>query len=72
MAYSSPMKNVTRTEDKPSAGDPIPPKCNVPDLERQIEQHENFIGTLLGNNPGPIVRGTKLTDQPHAPEVPAP
>jgi hypothetical protein len=29
MAYSSPMKNVTRTEDKPSAGDPIPPKCSV-------------------------------------------
>jgi multidrug efflux system outer membrane protein len=45
---------------------------NIPDLERQIDQQENFISTLLGNNPGPIVRGTKLTDQPHAPEVPAP
>ncbi len=29
MAYSGPMKKVSRTEDKPSAGDPIPPKCSV-------------------------------------------
>jgi multidrug efflux system outer membrane protein len=43
----------------------------IPDLERRIEQQENFISTLLGNNPGPIARGTKLTEQPHAPEVPA-
>lgn len=44
---------------------------NIPNLERQIQQEENFISTLLGNNPGPIARGLKLTDQPHAPEVPA-
>ena len=43
----------------------------IPDLERRIEQQENFLSTLLGNNPGPITRGTKLTEQPHAPEVPA-
>ena len=43
----------------------------IPDLERRIEQQENFISTLLGNNPGPIARGTKLTEQPHMPEVPA-
>ncbi len=43
----------------------------VPDLERRIEQQENFLSTLLGNNPGSVARGTKLTDQPHAPEVPA-
>jgi multidrug efflux system outer membrane protein len=43
----------------------------IPDLERQIEQQENFISTLLGNNPGPIARGLKLTEQPHAPDVPA-
>jgi multidrug efflux system outer membrane protein len=43
----------------------------VPDLERRIEQQENFISTLLGNNPGPIARGAKLTDQPHSPEIPA-
>jgi multidrug efflux system outer membrane protein len=43
----------------------------IPDLERRIEQQENFISTLLGNNPGPIARGTKLTEQPHAPELPA-
>jgi multidrug efflux system outer membrane protein len=43
----------------------------IPDLERRIEQQENFISTLLGNNPGSISRGTKLTEQPHAPEIPA-
>ncbi len=43
----------------------------IPDLERRIEQQENFISTLLGNNPGPVARGTKLTEQPHAPEIPA-
>jgi multidrug efflux system outer membrane protein len=43
----------------------------IPDLERRIEQQENFISTLLGNNPSPIARGTKLTEQPHPPEVPA-
>jgi multidrug efflux system outer membrane protein len=43
----------------------------IPDLERRIEQQENFLSTLLGNNPGPIARGTKLTEQPHVPEIPA-
>jgi len=43
----------------------------IPDLERRIQQQENFISTLLGNNPGPIERGMKLTEQPHLPEVPA-
>jgi multidrug efflux system outer membrane protein len=43
----------------------------VPDLERRIAQQENFLSTLLGNNPAPIARGNKLTEQPHAPQVPA-
>ena len=43
----------------------------IPDLERQIEQQENFISILLGNNPQGIARGRKLLDQPHALEVPA-
>jgi outer membrane protein, multidrug efflux system len=44
--------------------------AEVPDLERQIEQQENAISILLGNNPGDIPRGLKLTEQPHSPEVP--
>jgi len=43
----------------------------VPDFERQIAQQENAISILLGNNPGNIPRGLKLTEQPHVPEVPA-
>ena len=42
----------------------------IPDLERQIAQEENAISILLGRNPGEIPRGLKLTEQPHAPEVP--
>ncbi len=44
---------------------------SIPSLERQTQQEENFLSTLLGRNPGPIARGMKLTEQPHAPEVPA-
>lgn len=45
--------------------------AEIPDLERQIAQQENAISILLGNNPGDVPRGLKLTEQPHAPEVPA-
>ncbi len=45
--------------------------AQVPDLERRIEQQENFLSTLLGNNPGDIPRGMRLTEQSHAPQVPA-
>jgi len=44
---------------------------SIPDLERRIEQQENYLSTLLGSNPGPIARGLPLTEQPHPPEVPA-
>ena len=44
---------------------------SIPDLERRIQQQENYISTLLGNNPGPITRGLPLIEQPHPPEVPA-
>ena len=43
----------------------------VPSLEQQIEQEEDFISTLIGNNPGPIPRGRKLTEQEHPAAVPA-
>jgi multidrug efflux system outer membrane protein len=44
---------------------------NIVDLERRIEQQENFLNTLLGKNPQAVPRGMVLTAQPHAPEVPA-
>jgi len=44
---------------------------NIPALEKRIEQQENYISTLLGNNPGPIARGLPLIEQPRPPEVPA-
>jgi outer membrane protein, multidrug efflux system len=44
--------------------------AEVPDFERQIAEQENAISILLGNNPGDVPRGLKLTEQPHVPEVP--
>ena len=43
----------------------------IPDLERQIQQEENAISDLLGENPGPVARGLKLTDEPLPSDVPA-
>ena len=43
----------------------------IPDLERQIEQQENFISILLGQNPGPVPRGEPLTAIHFLPSVPA-
>ena len=43
----------------------------IPDFEKQIAQQENTISILLGKNPGDVPRGLALTEQPHAPEVPA-
>jgi outer membrane protein, multidrug efflux system len=44
--------------------------AGIPDTQRQIEQGENLISVLLGNNPGAVPRGRTLAEQPHAPEVP--
>ena len=43
----------------------------IPDLERQIQQQENLLSILLGENPGPIPRGRQLTEQPVPQSVPA-
>ena len=43
----------------------------IPSTEKQIEQQEDLISTLLGQNPGDVARGLELTAQPHLPEVPA-
>lgn len=44
--------------------------AEIPVLEQQIEQQENLISILLGENPGSITRGLKLTDQVRSPDVP--
>ena len=43
----------------------------ITDAERRIEQQENVLSILLGQNPGPIPRGLALTDQPQPPTIPA-
>jgi multidrug efflux system outer membrane protein len=45
--------------------------AEIPILEQQIEQQENFLSILLGQNPEDIPRGQTLTEQRQPPEVPA-
>lgn len=42
----------------------------IPVIEQEIEQTENQITLLLGENPGSVVRGRSLTEQDMIPEVP--
>jgi outer membrane protein, multidrug efflux system len=43
----------------------------IPGTEQQIQQIENEISLLVGKNPGPVTRGTPLTEQQTPPAVPA-
>jgi multidrug efflux system outer membrane protein len=43
----------------------------IPDLERQIQQQENVLSVLLGENPQSIPRGRGLIEQPVPQNVPA-
>jgi multidrug efflux system outer membrane protein len=44
--------------------------AEIPALEQQVEQQENFLSILLGQNPGDIPRGQTLTEQRQPPQVP--
>jgi outer membrane protein, multidrug efflux system len=44
--------------------------AEIPALQQQIEQQENFLSILLGQNPGDIPRGQTLTEQRQPPQVP--
>jgi len=43
----------------------------IPEIQQQIEQSENQINLLLGQNPDGVLRGRSLTEQTFPPEVPA-
>ncbi len=50
-------------------------QAQIPDLERQIEQQENSLRLLLGEDPGPIVRNVSdsasiIATAPHPADVP--
>src|SRR6185436_5281277 len=44
--------------------------ASIPTTRQLIEQTENQIALLLGQNPGSVSRGRSLSDQ-HIPDVPA-
>jgi multidrug efflux system outer membrane protein len=43
----------------------------IPSLEKQIQQQENLISILIGENPEDVARGLELTAQTRVPEIPA-
>ncbi len=45
--------------------------ATIPDLERQIAMTENQLSVLLGQDPGPILRGRLSLEEQMPPEVPA-
>jgi len=45
--------------------------AEVPALEQQIEQQENLLSILLGQNPADVRRGQTLIEQRQPPEIPA-
>jgi multidrug efflux system outer membrane protein len=44
--------------------------AELPALDQQVEQQENLLSILLGQNPGGVPRGETLTEQRQPPEVP--
>ena len=44
MAYSGPMTTTSGTNDKPSAGDPIPPKCSV--IEVHVDELKQLFNAI--------------------------
>jgi multidrug efflux system outer membrane protein len=42
----------------------------IPEIQRHIEETENFINVLLGQDPGPVKRGRPLDQQIAAPALP--
>jgi len=45
--------------------------ADIPLIEKQIQQTENLISTLVGGNPAEVTRGLEIKAQVHMPEVPA-
>ncbi len=45
--------------------------ARIPELERQVAIKENQISVLVGEVPGPVLRGARLAEQALPPEVPA-
>jgi outer membrane protein, multidrug efflux system len=45
--------------------------ATIPELEQQVALQENQLSVLLGQNPGPIVRGNPLLESQIPPDVPA-
>jgi multidrug efflux system outer membrane protein len=62
---------VSRLDTASAAAALATSAARIPDTERLIALKEDQIGILIAANPGPIIRGARLSDQPSPPDVPA-
>ena len=62
---------ASRLETSSAAAAQAAAAAQIPGLERRIAMTENQLGVLLGQNPGPIERGSALSAHVAAPDVPA-
>ena len=65
-AGTTPMLDVNQAEIQEADA-----AADLAQYERQVVQAENLISVLIGRDPGPVVRGGTLDDQPLPPDVPA-
>lgn len=63
---TTPMLDVNQAEIQEAEA-----AADLAQYERQVEQAENLISVLIGRDPGAIVRGGTLGEQPLPPAVPA-
>ncbi len=54
-----------------AVGETASTEATLATIKNDIEQTENALSILLGENPGEIARGTALVDQPIPPEIPS-
>jgi multidrug efflux system outer membrane protein len=63
---AAPLSDVRQAEELVYTA-----SSQIPQIEQQIQQEENALHLLLGENPGPIVRTTAHTISPPPQDVPA-
>ncbi len=61
---------ASQLETSSAQADQAAAEARIPEIERETAILEDQLGVLLGRNPGPIARATRLSDHSPAPEAP--
>jgi multidrug efflux system outer membrane protein len=62
---------ASKLETSSAQADQAAAEARIPEIERETAILEDQLGVLLGRNPGPIARATRLSNHSPAPEAPA-